>query len=165
MTKFERWQIVVGCIQTTLLMFTLISAIYIGFRQTQINENLLNLNFIPSVEIAYSNGRLQIYNKGMQNIWFWGTKFDDESPTIEKDPRLITPGGFYYIFGDRLERRIKSKIGEDGEIRFPFELFLESSNKIRYIIRNQLFCIAKKGQIYINSQTLALIQRDWSSEP
>jgi hypothetical protein len=108
MNKFEKWQVGISISQTVLLFFTLVSAIYIGVKQNNINENLLNLNYFPSVEVAYTpeNKRIQIYNKGNSNVWLWGTKYMNTKPNIKDKPVLITPNGSYHILAEKFESLI-----------------------------------------------------------
>ncbi len=131
MDKFEKWQVIISISQTIILFFTLVSAIYIGVTQNHINENLLNLNYFPSIEVAYTpkKKRLQIYNKGNSNIWLWGTKYMDTKPNIKDKPVLITPNGSYYILAEKFESIVKTQVGKDGETFVPFDLFIEDSNK------------------------------------
>jgi hypothetical protein len=166
MNKFEKWQVFIGCIQATLLLLALISAIYIGLKQNQINEKLLNLNYIPSVVVGYTpeNKRIQIFNKGNSNIWVWGTKYLNTKPNIKDEPRLITPNGSYYILGEEFESLIKRKFKKDGEIFVPFDLFIEGSNNLKYIVRNQLYCKVENNKVSIHPQTLSIIQQDWSEK-
>lgn len=164
MTKFERWQVTLTCFQAFILTLTLVCAVYIGFRQNQINEKLLNLNYIPSLEVAYTshNKRILIYNKGNSNIWLWGTKYLNTKPKFRNEPVLITPGGSIHILAEKFKDLIKELIGNDGEKLIPFELFIESSNNVKYIVKNRLLCIVKNNEVSIHSQTLSIIQQDWS---
>jgi hypothetical protein len=165
MKPFEKSQIRIMRVQTLVLFLTLIAAVYIGLKQTSINEQLLNLNYYPSMEVAYttSNHRLQMYNKSRQNIWIWGTQLDNTIPAnIKGHGRLVTPGGSYYIIGDRLEKLVLKKVGDNGETYLPFNVFIETANKMRYTVQNQLFCQVKDSKVEIHSQTLAIVQEDWS---
>jgi hypothetical protein len=165
MKPFEKWQIRITSTQTIILLLTLIAAVYIGLKQTLINEQLLNLSYYPSMEVAYtnSNHRLQLYNKSRQNIWVWGTQLENKTPAnIKGQPRLVTPGGSYYIIGDRLERLALKKVGKNGEIYLPFNVFIETANKTKYTVQNKLFCQVKDSKVEIHSQTLAIVQEDWS---
>ena len=164
MTKFEKWQVAINCFQVFILTLTLACAVYIGLRQNQINEKLLNLNYIPSLEVAYTSHdkRIQIYNKGNSNIWLWGTKYLNTKPNIKNEPVLITPGSSYHILAEKFENLIKELIGKDGEKFIPFDLFIESSNNVKYIVKNRLLCIVKNNEVSIHSQTINIIKQDWS---
>ena len=163
MNKFEKWQVRISISQTVLLFFTLVSAIYIGVKQNHINENLLNLNYFPSVEVAYTpeNKRIQIYNKGNSNVWLWGTKYMNTKPNIKDKPVLITPNGSYHILAEKFESLIKTQIGKDGETFVPFDLFIEDSNKTKYVVNNQLYYRVENNKVSIHSQTKSISKQDW----
>jgi hypothetical protein len=163
MKPFEKWQIRITLTQTVVLLLTLAAAVYIGLKQTRINEQLLNLNYYPSMEVAYINHQLQLYNKSGQNIWIWGTQLENKTPAnIKGHGRLVTPGGSYYIIGDRIEKLVLKKVGDNEEILLPFNVFIETANEMKYTVRNQLFCQVKDSKVEIHSQTLAIVQEDWS---
>ena len=90
MSAFETWQVIMGIVQSAILLGTLIAAIYIGLKQaeiskrqadisevqTNISKSLADLPFVVSVEVAYDHDlkRINIGNKGQTNIYLWGTK-------------------------------------------------------------------------------------------
>src|SRR5690242_17327040 len=100
--KFETWQIVLSIIQCVILSGTIYVAWHIGSVQNNINQQLLDLNFRPSLEVTSESDKLNVYNRGKDNVWLWGTQFRDETRTIESSGRLIAPGGFYYLFSNKL---------------------------------------------------------------
>ena len=161
LTRYERIQVGFTVAQTVVYVATLIAAIYIGISQNRINQNLLDLNFLPSVEIAYSDHRMQIYNKGKENIWFFGSVFNGTSERAT-DGRLISPGGFYYILGDRFEPYLKTIVGADGETRIPFDLLVKAANGKNYTVKNTLFIQVVKGVPAVHTQTLSITPDDWS---
>jgi hypothetical protein len=97
MTTFELWQVVNMTAQSFLLLATFLGALYIGFKQYEINQQLVELQHQPTVEVAVADDRLHIFNKGGQSVWLWGTQIESNPRAIEMEPRLITPQGFYYI--------------------------------------------------------------------
>jgi hypothetical protein len=143
----------------------MIGAFYIGKKQNEINENLLSLNFYPSVEVAYTpeNKRIQIYNKGNSFIALWGTKDLQAKPNIKKEPIIITQNGSYYIFGDKLEEIIREKAGDTKEVYIPFDLYITGANNLKYVVKNRLFCEVSKDQVKIHSQTTAIERTEWKT--
>ena len=70
MSAFEKWQVMVSVTQTAILLGTLLVALYIGLKQTEISAKqaeistkqseiskaLLDIPFTVSVEVAYEPG-------------------------------------------------------------------------------------------------------------
>ena len=54
-TTFQNWQIKLTIIQIIILLLAFLGAFYVGLKQNEINRNLLNLNYIPSLEITYNH--------------------------------------------------------------------------------------------------------------
>lgn len=45
MESFEKWQVIIGISQTGILVMTFLGALYIGLKQNEINQNLLNVGY------------------------------------------------------------------------------------------------------------------------
>jgi len=161
---FEKMQVRLGVAQILILTFTLIAAVYIGFQQNSINQKLYDLNFNVSLEVTYDNKQLNIINKGKENVWIWGTKLADNPKNIERDSRLIPPGGFYYMLATRLELDLIKNIGINGEIRLPLEVYIESANQRRYVVKLLLWAIIKDGVLAVHTQTLAIQPFNWEKQ-
>ncbi len=170
MSIFEKWQVSMTVTQTVILLLTVIVALYIGIkqieisnRQTEISESLAKLPYIVSVEIIYNadTKKLNIYNKGQTNIYLWGTKLGDESQNVEEEPRLITPGGFYYLLADTLESNLLKSIGENGEAKEVLEIYITNLNATKYVISTIIFAKTMKGQLTIHTQTTPIKPQEW----
>ena len=116
MRRFEKFQLALLAVQTAIFLSTLVAAVWIGTRQNEINRQLLDLNFRLSLEITYDKGHINIYNKGKENVWIWGSQFRDDPMQIDKTGRLIVPGGFYYILTDRLQPLMQKGHKQDKEL-------------------------------------------------
>lgn len=162
MNAYEKWQVRVSIIQTVVLLATFLGALYIGLKQNEINQNLLELSHVVSVELSYAPQKLNIFNKGRENVWLWGTKFGDGPRTMEPNPRLVTPGGSYYLLTDKLEPEILQKVGQNGDDTKPLEIYIESQINKKYVVRNLLFIQVRTGAISIHSQTISIQEADWS---
>ena len=162
MTDFEKWQIGIGVIQSIILLVTFLAALRIGWTQNKINQNLLDLSYIPSVEVTYENQRINIINKGQTNLLLWGTQLADAERAIETQPRFIAPSGFYYLLADRLEARIQETIGTNGETNIPLSIFIASQNEKKYVIKALLFVKVSEGNIAIHTQTISATQENWT---
>lgn len=177
MSAFEKWQVMVSVTQTAILLGTLLVALYIGLKQTEISAKqadistkqaeiskaLLDIPFTVSVEVAYDPGtkRFNIYNKGQTNIFLWGTKLGDGPRSVDKDPRLIAPGGFYYLLAPSIEADTIAKVGQDGELRGNLELYLTSQNSTKYIVTTIVFAQVMAGQCTIHTQTTSIKPEAW----
>jgi len=85
MNAFEKWQVITTVAQTVILLGTLLVALYIGLKQTEISnrqaeislkqaeisKGLAELPYTVSVEVTYdaSAKRFNIYNKGQTNLY------------------------------------------------------------------------------------------------
>ncbi len=161
-TSFEIWQVVNMTIQSMLLLAAFLGALYVGLKQYEINEKLLELQYQPSVEIAMADGeRLHVNNKGSHSIWLWGTEVESCSKEVEKNPRLITPGGYYYIPADNLKKLVRERLKGDGELWLNSRFFFTTSNDRKYLVRNIFYCTVSKGAITIHSQTIGITNEEW----
>jgi len=162
-SSFERWQLTLNGIQALILMIGTGAAIYIGWQQTEINRRLYELNFAVAAEVTYeaNTKRLNVFNKGRENIWLWGSRLGSGPRTIEKDGRLITPGGFYYLIAEGLEREVLQKVGQTGELRVPFEIYLKDASLRPHKAGVMLFIQVKDGKTTVHTQTVSVEQSAW----
>lgn len=165
LARFERWQVGFAIAQTIIGVLTITAAVYIGLQQNAINHKLYDLNFNPSLEITYENGRLNVANKGKENIWLCGTKLANKPPGLEAEGRLITPGGFYYILGDRLEQVLTTMRGASNEVRVPCDVFIQAANGRKYTTKVLLWAVFTTKGLEVHAQTLAFQSVDtWPTE-
>jgi hypothetical protein len=162
LTRFEKIQILLSIMQGGILILTLIVAWRIGSVQNSINQQLLDMNFRLSLEVTYENDKLNIVNKGKDNVWVWGTQVRDESKTIESNGRLITPNGYYYLFTDKFRTYSEKYIGTDGEGTFPFNIFVATENGKRYTAKFLLFVKMINGTMTLNTQAIGFVESDWT---
>ena len=159
--SFESWQVVVGIINACILLAAFLGALYIGLKQNEINQNLLDLHLQVSVEITYSNKRINTINKGQTNLFLWGTRLNNDAKTLEKQPRLVTPGGSYYILANDLDTELKQKLPKDQDVWVPFEVYLSNQNSKKYIVKCLLLSKLVNGEVTIHAQTLSINPGDW----
>lgn len=160
--SYERYQITIGATQTLILALTLLCAIYIGIKQNNINQGLLDLNFAPSLMVTYENDRINVKNMGSQNVWIWGKKIGSRKPMVEKQGRLLTPGGLYFFDAKSLEDIIQSDMQSDSRIQIPFEFFVQTENQKRYVLNNLIYFNTRDGKLKTHIQTIGIIKMDWS---
>jgi hypothetical protein len=127
-------------------------------RETARQESLLN--YVPSVALAYYNHRFNIENHGKSDLLLWGNRIDNGPKSIDA-PRIIAPGSSYYIIADPFEREVLQKIGDNGDARTAFELYLSNKHEQRYLARFELWIVIKEKQITVHTQMLGLDEKDW----
>ena len=163
MNTFQVWQVANMTAQSGLLLATVLAALYIGRKQYQINEQLVEMQHQPSIEVAPTQSQLQVVNKGSQNVWLWGIALEGQPRDMQKLPRLITRQGFYYFTLDRFKNAVRA-LGKAGEINLRFDLYISTVHDRRYTINNILHCIASNENVEVHCQTVGLAQADWSAK-
>jgi len=164
-------------IQAAIAFLTLLAAVWIGRsqmdisrnqmaisqKQAEISKSLLDIPFTLSVDVTYEDNtkHLNIYNKGATNVYLWGTKLGTGPTTMDPEPRLITPGGFYYILADTVERDTLAKIPKDGEARGNLHTYLTSQNGTKYVVTTILFAKVSSGKCTIHTQTTSIKPQEW----
>ncbi|SRR6266496_5494385 len=181
MKTFEWWQIVISGIQTVVLIIaaalataigilTIAVAFIIGVRQTeiaskqtQINEQLLDLQYALSAVLTYdpSTKRLVISNLGRTNIYLAGYGLDDLSPEMQP-PRLIGPLGTHYITTADFDNYILSRASGAPHVDVTIRLFLLDDRQIKYLLLANLSChIGANQLITVDAQTSAPKKTTW----
>jgi hypothetical protein len=131
----------------------------IGEMQTQqrsqvgLTQRELALNYAVSVDLIYAGDQLQIWNRGKTNIYLWGNKYGDDKSDFASEPMTITPTNSYYLLTNALEAVIYKHLGQNGEAKVPFDLYLKSEDNKKYVMRTTLWEIVKDGKITIHTQT------------
>jgi hypothetical protein len=152
-------------VQNCILAATLVAAVFIGIKQNEINEHLLDLNYYPELAIVYDAGtkQVRIFNYGKSGVLLWGDQLDDEPKDIEAKSYLIAPGSFYYMHGEKLQDYVLKKIGPNGGRSEPFSIFVETENSRKYTVEGQLNYHTTNSVVSVDAQTLAVVAKDWSS--
>jgi hypothetical protein len=163
LSLYERQQLLLGTIQASIVAIGTGAAIYVGVKQAAINQQLYDLHFTLAPEIAYDTDqkRLRIFNRGKENIWLWGTKYGTGPKSIEKEGRLISPAGFYYLLTANMEKEVREKVGTGGDIRVPFEVYFKDGRHRPYIVRIILFIQVTEGKMAVHAQTVSIDQMEW----
>lgn len=163
MSTFETWQLGTAVAQTVILFGTLVAAIYIGSKQTQISKDLADLAFVVSVEVTYDahRKRINIFNKGQTNIYLWGLKLGDGPKVVEQEPRLITPAGYYYILGETLESQIRLALAQNADVQRQLEIYVTNQIGIKYVVRTIVVGQSYGEEIALHTQTTSIRQEKW----
>jgi hypothetical protein len=162
-TKFERWQTILRAVQAGVGVCTLLAAIWIGLKQTSINQSLYEMHFTPSIAVVWNQEekRLRIVNTGKENIWLWGTRFGNEQKVLEKEARLITPGTYYYFFAEHIEQEILAKVPPDKDQMIDFAIYIKDGAGRPHTAKVILLVRVSGGKVKIHTQTTAIDQTQW----
>jgi hypothetical protein len=158
MPRFERTHLVLKFIQTFALVAALVVALCIGRTQNKINRDLLELNYLPSVEVTYVNREVHIANKGKENIWVLGGRIDGVADDLATNGVLISPGGFYFIPGDKLENYLRRRVGGDGSTKATWEFDLRAGNGVKYTVTTLFIGTITKDVPDIRTQTVSIVR-------
>lgn len=135
-------------------------------QELRIAQEELQLKYAVSVDLIYQDKQLKIFNRGKTNLFLWGTKFDNSSEVIEKQPRLLSPAdgnafglgqSYYYLLGERLEKALIGKFGQNGEGLVPLELFIKNQNGQKHTVKCQLLVKVINGAIQIHPQNVGIV--------
>lgn len=122
-----------------------------------------DLNFVPSVQVEYENGHLNVVNMGKENIYLWGSKEAFDKPNMQAAGRLVSPQSSYSIEidGSTLVELSKRINGGKLEIRQPYYLYITSENGKKYTLSFLLFLGVKDGVFYVRPQNVGQKEGGW----
>jgi hypothetical protein len=135
----------------------------INQEQLSVSRDELKLKYVISVEITYSDGRFNISNKGKTDISLWGTRVGDGPQVITALPRMISPGGSYYLIADQLEKNALMTLGPNGETTGPFEVYIKDALQRKYVVKCILVLVSSNGNLSVHTQNTGAIRQDWPS--
>lgn len=159
----------------SLFIIAIILIIFFGWRfQWEINIPFFG-KVVPVTErknvetissfILYTGGsdpKIEILNRGTQNIYLYGTQFDNEDTPIMDEKRIIPAGYSYFLnVNPGLAQWIETNIGKNGEKQVSFNIFLADINQEKYIMKNILYIRVINDGISIQPQTLSLNKENW----
>lgn len=106
---------------------------------TALHDELV-LNYAVSIALTYDESRpsLDLHNEGKTNLFLWGDKLDEQPPSIEKEPRIIAPGGFYFIHATDFKRQVIDRQPKGLPYRATLYLYLKSANGKKYVAKSYL---------------------------
>jgi len=122
-------------------------------RRSKDNDRVKKFN-LPRVLLLYTRGQLNLHNIGKNDLYVWGDKFGDTAPIIEKEPRTILTGTYYYFLTNTLE--ISS-----GEALIPFEVYLSDISGHKFIAKFDLLIIGEGKDFEIHVQQKGISKGEW----
>lgn len=116
-----------------------------------------------SVDLLYdsANKALNIVNRGGTNVYLWGDRLQGWPKSVDA-PRTITPnGGAYHIWADRMAQALLQKLGNNGQDRIPFELYVSDEGNKKHIINYIFWVRIRDGVITIETQNMGTTDSDF----
>jgi hypothetical protein len=158
----------------------LIATIIIGTNQNSINEQLLNLNYNPSILIDYIPGdtnastsaqlfgKWHILNKSKEKIFIKNILFSDtELPDFLRDKKVFFLNGvgksiapdasenFNAPNADAFIKKSREKIGPDGGAQIEFEVYVETADGKRDTILCVFSITVQSGKVKIDTSVIS----------
>ena len=151
-------------IELFIFALTLFYAIQIGNRQNEINQSLLDLNYLPSISISTYNelGQLKIENKGHSNFWFWGIRYGKDS-FMEYEPKLIPQQGNYDFSIEKLGKKIKTELKGNGQSKQVLYVFIKTSNNKPYVVKTIYDIDFRYGTYDTELQVVGIFQSEFDN--
>jgi hypothetical protein len=146
-----------------LLVFGLLVSLVTYEQQKLSREEATNqaeMNYVPSLALTYSGDKFNIENHGKSDLLFWGNKLN-ELKDIEPALRIIAVGSSYYILTDPFKQYVVQTVGENGEARMPFELYLSNTKGREFIATFILWVVVKNKDVTVHTQMTGLDQSNW----
>lgn len=125
-------------------------------------QDAMGLNYAVALEITFDSGavRINFVNKGKTNLYLWGIKVDG-NVALEKEPRLITPQGAYFISAADLRKQISETLPKGTGRLIPFDVYVKTTKGKPYVINNYLAVSWDADVLKINCQTTSVKSESW----
>lgn len=155
MNLFETWQVIIGCIQSGILLATFLGALYVGFKANEINDRLRILQDYTAVSVIPGEDRIKLLNVGKVNLYLYGFQMPGNSHYFER-ARLLSAGtgdSAYYWIGPPNIHVIQNN-------KFDIKLYLIDEFGIKWISESG-------GRLDGNSiiiWTYRTYKKDWTLE-
>lgn len=158
MTSFEKWQVIVSIVQAGVLLMTFLGAIYIGFKQNEINDRLRALQDYVAISAVPSNGIIKLLNTGKTNLYLWGFDMPNNNQKLDKS-RLISAGtndsSYYWIPSINLNQV------QQLPYQFEFKLYLKDEFDQKWISEHGGEAYKDGADIKIRVWSYKTYKSDW----
>jgi hypothetical protein len=122
-------------------------------------QDEMDLNFTEALQ--YSGGisggrveRVDFTNNGRANLFFWGSKFDGQSPKMQQKATVLMPGNSVsFEISDLIKKFVRTRKGSTVTL-IPFELYFTRENGTKYV---------SKGTLQLNANSSLWIDRTTST--
>jgi hypothetical protein len=103
----------------------------------------LDLNFTEALQ--YGGGttgggqeRVDFANNGRTVLFFWGSKFDGQSPKMQQKATILSPGKSVSFDVSDLIKHFKQSRGSPAETAISFELYFKRENGTEYVSKGAM---------------------------
>ena len=80
---------------------------------------------------------------------------------IEKEPVIITPAGFYYIYAKDLKEEFLKKVPRGSKAMVPFDVYLKTTNGQQYIAKSYFSVWWEGDAMRVDTQTISIKPTRW----
>jgi hypothetical protein len=106
-------------------------------------QDEMDLNFAEALQ--YSGGmtgggheEVDFSNNGRTTLFFWGSKFDGQSPKMQQKATVLTPRKSVSFDVSDLVKRFVQTRGSPAETSIPFELYFTRENGTKYVSKGAM---------------------------
>jgi hypothetical protein len=121
-------------------------------QQSQINivKKQFALNSAISMEVFYA-GYLQLWNRGNNNVYVCGQKYDGDLASAIK-PFEITPKNGFSLVTD-FNSFVRQRLGDNAQTEVPYDVYLLNEDHKKYVMHNILIETVTNGVVTVHAQT------------
>lgn len=123
----------------------------------RVEQEQLALNYLPSVAVIYQDKRVNIFNQGRTNLYLWGATYGDLPVTVDKEPRVIAPGIYYYLFAENIEKQMLDHLQNNQEGFTTFHVFITTQDSKKHTIKGRFLGKIFGGTVAIHTQTIGTL--------
>ena len=101
--------------------------------------------------------------KGNEDVFLWGTKFDNYIATIDKEYRIIPANKNYYWYTkEEILPIINKEIGRNGRKNFKVKAYLTDISNQQYIANYIFIARVNNGIITFDTQQMGIKKEKWN---
>jgi hypothetical protein len=126
-------------------------------------EKQLALLYDLSVAVTFDQNlkRIILLNNGRTNLYVWGDQLNRGKRVMEAKPRIITPGGSYYIIADSFYEELGRKLPKGSQDTVPFDVFVRNEVGDSFLVESQFFATWYNDLLTIHTQTTSIRRVSW----
>jgi hypothetical protein len=126
-------------------------------------EKQLALLYDVSVAVTFDHNlkRIVLVNNGRTNLYIWGDQLNRGKRVMEAKPKMITPGGSYYIIADSFYEELGGKLPKGSKDTIPFDVFIKNEVGDSFVIESQFFAVWYNDLLTIHTQTSSVRRVNW----
>jgi len=126
-------------------------------------EKQLALLYDVSVAVTFDQNlrRIILANNGRTNLYVWGDQLNRGKQVMEAKPKMVTPGGSYYIIADSFYEELGRKLPKGSKDTIPFDVFIKNEVGDSFVIESQFFAVWYNDLLTIHTQTSSVRRVNW----